>query len=119
MSEELSEAIRSAFGDEDYGVLDVLTMLFKGEDESTIVDAVHGVAGRINRLADSITPNLAPGIDATGSPVGSLTEAVCGATAGLVRIAHAIDSLADAVASLKATPESLSRPSPERTSTEH
>lgn len=49
-------------------------------------------------LARSITPlTAATGRDATGGTVLSLTEAVMGVTAGLVRIADAIGDLADAV----------------------
>lgn len=51
----------------------------------------------LSELSSSITPHNASGTDATGGTVGSLTEAVMGATAGLVKIAEAIHNLADAV----------------------
>ncbi len=49
-------------------------------------------------LANSITPASSfGGRDANDGYVASLTEAVMGITGGLVRIANAIDDLADAV----------------------
>ena len=49
-------------------------------------------------VASAVTPRGAmPGHDATGGSVGSLTEAVMGITAGLCKVASAIDNLADAV----------------------
>lgn len=52
----------------------------------------------LKHLTDAITPISAlPGNDAAGGTVNSLTEAVMGVTAGLVRIADAISDLAEAV----------------------
>ncbi len=52
----------------------------------------------IKMLANAITPTAAaPATDAFGGNVGSLTEAVLGTTQGLLRIAEAIDNLADAI----------------------
>lgn len=67
-------------------------------------DLSEGVAGAIEHgfssLADAITPvESLGGRDAAGGHVASLTEAVMGVTAGLVRIAEAIESLASAVRS--------------------
>lgn len=107
MSEELSDAIRLAFGDEHFNLVDAIHRAFDSggrSGEDSIVDVVEDVAVGVKRLADAITPNLAPGQDATGGSVGSLTEAVMGNTAGLMQIASAIQSLADAVESLKPTP---------------
>lgn len=49
------------------------------------------------RLASAITLNVSGGTDAVGGNVECLTEAVMGTTAGLVRIANAINNLAEAV----------------------
>jgi len=67
-----------------------------GEDyESKVANAV---AGGFSTLAQAIYPLSAlPGQDATGGRIESLTEAVMGVTAGLVRIAEAIGDLAEAV----------------------
>lgn len=59
-------------------------------DRSNLTDAVR-------RLGAAITPNVIGCSDATGGHVESLTEAVIGMTAGLCRIADAIESLAEAV----------------------
>lgn len=50
------------------------------------------------RLTNAIRPmGVAPGHDATGGTVDSLTEAVMGITGGLVRIADAMNNVADAI----------------------
>lgn len=49
------------------------------------------------RLAEAINSNSQGGSDAAGGYVGCLTESVMGNTAGLVRIAKAINNLAEAV----------------------
>lgn len=59
-----------------------------------IFDATNKVADKIGRLADAITPNVCGATDAAGGHIESLTEAVIGVTAGLVKIADAIESLA-------------------------
>ena len=51
----------------------------------------------VDRIASAVTPSCAAGHDETGGTVASLTEAVMGMTAGLVRIAEAISDLAEAV----------------------
>lgn len=51
----------------------------------------------IKKLADAITPPAAPGTDAQGGHVESLTEAVMGITGALSDIASAIRELAEAV----------------------
>lgn len=58
---------------------------------------LEGVMGAVKRVADAIAAPAGPGTDACGGAVESLTESVMGVTAGLVRIAEAIESLADAV----------------------
>lgn len=54
-----------------------------------------GVVSAIRRLAASITPCIQGNDDASGSHVESLTEAVMGVTAGLCRIADAIEMVAE------------------------
>lgn len=49
----------------------------------------------IRKVAHAISADAAPGHDASGGTVDSLTEAVMGMTAGLFAIASAIESLAD------------------------
>ena len=51
----------------------------------------------IRSVSDAITAPVCGGPDETGGHVASLTEAVMGMTAGLIRIAEAIDGLASAV----------------------
>lgn len=58
-------------------------------------DAIHE---GMSKIANSIIPlGACSGTDATGGTVLSLTEACMGITAGLCRIADAINNLADAV----------------------
>jgi pyruvate/oxaloacetate carboxyltransferase len=65
---------------------------------ATNADLIEAVELGAKRIANAITPlNAAPGHDATGGTVDSLTEAVMGVTAGLQAIASAIESLAEAV----------------------
>lgn len=62
----------------------------------TSEDATDRMADMIELLAYAITPTDAePGHDATGGTVTSLTEAIMGVNAGLVRIADAIAGLKD------------------------
>lgn len=69
-------------------------------EPANVVDVVNSVANSIRALAKSILPpSAAPNNDASGTGVDSLTEAVMGATAGLMRIAESIGDLADAVRS--------------------
>lgn len=55
------------------------------------------IASALSDVAHAITPSAFPAPDATGGTVASLTEAVMGITAGLVKVADAIEYLADAV----------------------
>ena len=56
------------------------------------------IANSCRAVANSITPRAAVGgKDATGGHVESLTEAVMGVTAGLCRIADALEKVADAI----------------------
>jgi len=62
-----------------------------------IAEAVEHLAASSQHIADAITPAGAPGTDAAGTSVWSLTEAVMGITAGLCEIASAINNLAESV----------------------
>ena len=86
MSQEIADAIGDAFHScGEYG-------------EQNVVTAVIELAETANRIAKAITPqDAAAGCDATGGTITSLTEAVMGITGGLVQIANAIQSLAEAV----------------------
>lgn len=67
---------------------------FDGLDEWT--DLSRNI-DRLARVSDAITSQAGGGIDETGGIVTCLTEAVMGVTAGLCKIAEAIDGLANAV----------------------
>lgn len=71
-------------------------------EAANLVDVVNRLAFRTGQVAEAICPRgAASGKDAEGGHVGSLTEAVMGMTAGLCKIAEAIDGLADAVRETK------------------
>jgi hypothetical protein len=74
------------------------------ENRDDVVKAIESLAYTTERIAEAITPVAMPGHDATDGTVASLTEAVMGATAGLVQIAEAIHDLAEAVRESKHTP---------------
>lgn len=64
----------------------------------------HELSDEVRQVAWAIAgPTTHPGQDASGGHVGCLTEAVMGVTAGLVRIANAIELLAIAVSADKQT----------------
>ena len=67
-------------------------------DEEELSNAVeYG----LRLIADKLAPvDAIDGKDACGGNVGSLTEAVMGVTAGLVAIAHAMESVQDAISNL-------------------
>lgn len=60
-------------------------------------DASETIAFMAKRIGNAISADNSPGHDAVGGTVGCLTSSVMGVTAGLVRIAEAIDNLAEAV----------------------
>lgn len=63
--------------------------------QENLSDAIHE---GMRKIANSITPlGVGGGMDAACGRVESLTEACMGMTAGLCRIADAINNLADAV----------------------
>ena len=67
-------------------------------EPANVVDVIERLARCTAKVANAITPNNAVGgPDANGSHVESLTEAVMGVTASLLRIADSISELADAV----------------------
>lgn len=67
-------------------------------EPANVVDAIVDLARSGSWVANAIMPSGAsPGQDETGGSVASLTEAVMGVTAGLVKIASAIHDLADTV----------------------
>ncbi len=67
-------------------------------------DQLMDLTRAVVAVANSITAPALPGIDAAGGEVTSLTESVMGITAGLFRVADAIDGLADAVRNRPADP---------------
>ena len=66
-------------------------------EAANVVDVINRLASAVFRVGSAITAPAAPGHDAEGGTVASLTEAVMGVTAGLVRIANSISELAEAV----------------------
>lgn len=61
-------------------------------EAANLVDVIQRLSEQTCKIARAITPQDAiAGEDAAGGRVGSLTEAVMGVTAGLVRIANAIE----------------------------
>lgn len=75
-------------------------------EPANIVDTSDRLARAAKQIANAITPiGSVAGTDASGGRIASLTEAVVGITAGLFRIADAIEGLADAVASARAEGE--------------
>ncbi len=86
MSQEIADAIGDAF-------------VYGGQERDTnLVEAIIGLARNTGKIAKAITPqDASAGYDATGGTITSLTEAVMGITGGLVQIANAIQSLAEAV----------------------
>ncbi len=67
------------------------------KEESRIEDIMLSISMDIDSVASAITPYASPANDAVGGHVESLTESVMGVTAGLCRIADAINNLAEAV----------------------
>ena len=59
-----------------------------------IDEAITAAAARIG---SAITAEATPGPDAAGGCIASLTEAVMGITAGLFRVAEALDGIAEAI----------------------
>lgn len=51
----------------------------------------------LKTVAHAISANAAPGRDECGGVVSSLSESVMGVTAGLVRVAEGLESIAEAI----------------------
>lgn len=102
MSEEVASAINTMFVCSEFEALvDSIADSFQhgGENgDQNLVGVIDDLARNVKKIASAITPlDAAAGKDATGGTVASLTEAVMGVTGGLVQIANAIQSLAEAV----------------------
>lgn len=66
-------------------------------DSDDFEEALNTVERGFRRVANAISADAAPGRDAAGGTVQSLTEATMGVTAGLFAIAAAIGDLAEAI----------------------
>jgi len=67
-------------------------------DSDDIVESLDSFSRDVRAIANAILPSTkCGGTDASGGHVESLTEAVMGMTAGLIRIAESIESIADAI----------------------
>jgi hypothetical protein len=101
MSEEVADAINSAFNTEYGTLIDAIVDSFQrgGEyGDKNWIQVFESLEYRAKQIAAAITPlDAVAGEDATGGRVSSLTEAVMGVSGGLVQIADAIQSLAEAV----------------------
>lgn len=78
--------------------LQSVNVLDSNLEPANVVDVIDDLALAVGRVAKAITSTAEPGTDATGGHVECLTEAVMGLTAGMCRIADAIDNLAQAYA---------------------
>jgi hypothetical protein len=65
--------------------------------DETVSELTDALASAGRNIAGAITAAGAPGTDASGGTILSLTEAVMGVTAGLCEVAASINRLADAV----------------------
>lgn len=88
-------------------IADALTNAFTDQsscryDPITVQDSILELAKSAKKIAVAVTPfdTTCGGDDAAGGHVCSLTESVMGVTAGLCKIADAIERLADSVESL-------------------
>ena len=60
-----------------------------------LVAVMENVASGLYCVGHAISSDAAPGTDAAGGHIACLTEAVMGITAGLYRVAEAIEGLKD------------------------
>jgi hypothetical protein len=90
---DLSETLRDVLSDCLMGVNIPGTC----DGTGNVVDAISEIPRSLSEIARAITPDAVPGHDETGGTVASLTEAVMGVTAGLCRIAEALESVAEAI----------------------
>lgn len=90
MENEIAEAIADSF--QSPNVCD------SNLEMANVVDVLHSIAIAGRSISRAITPtDAAAGHDAAGGTVCSLTEAVMGMTAALIRVAESIGSVADAI----------------------
>lgn len=61
---------------------------------SELIVHVHEISGALKKIAEAVVPAGSFGTDKAGTGVESLTESVMGVTAGLCKIADAIEHLA-------------------------
>lgn len=66
-------------------------------DDRSIEAQISDLASEVGRVAKAITADVGGNHDETGGYVTSMTEAIMGVTAGLCKIAAAIERLASAV----------------------
>jgi hypothetical protein len=105
MSEDVANAIDNAFNCDFGSVVELMQeafVLFDSRDEEPeygvgLIGVVKELSINTKKIAEAITPQASPGVDATGGTVASLTEAAMGITSGLVQVACAIESLAGAI----------------------
>jgi hypothetical protein len=80
-----------------YTIADAITEASNPEDTHLGYE-VKQLTGAANMIADAILPLNSTGItDDAGVFVNSLTEAVMGVTAGLIRVASALEDIAAAI----------------------
>lgn len=66
-------------------------------DSELLEELLTGVISRLKYVGDAISADAAPGHDATGGAVSSLSEAIMGVTSGLCKIADALNNIANAM----------------------
>lgn len=101
MSDEMIEQVADAIHDmvEELGMqVDRIGDALKDDNGEPWLASLPAIASGLQAVANAVTPlGDAPGQDAGGGYVGSLTEAVMGISGGLFAIAGAIERLADAI----------------------
>ena len=76
---------------------ETLDTQFTADNGDTLAETLDGLRLAAKMIALAISPDAAPGIDATGGTVTSLAEAVMGITAGLCRVADGLNAIAEAI----------------------
>jgi hypothetical protein len=71
-----------------------VNVLDSNMEPANVVDVIDRLATNVGQVATGIWPDVIPGNDEAGGCVGSLSEAVMGITAGLCKVAEAIELLA-------------------------
>lgn len=67
----------------------------------SIQETINNCSNSLKTVSNAITANVSGDMDESGTFVTSLTESVMGVTAGLMKIAYAIEKLAESVSDLK------------------